>query len=185
VDTHVGNTYTLEVDIDVTSNYTGNQWTDVVAAIELKDFLGGATFTNLSLLSAPGSVGDWALSADELNANGCAGGAHTGTNICSQAIGVTYVGAPVTGPGEILKWVFQFDTTGSFASTGHLKYLYEDSTGTNKVGDLGSWDIAIQNDICTYCRGTDPVPEPASLALFGSALACLAWVRHRRRRLTA
>lgn len=174
VKSHVGDTYQLEFDIDVLSTYTGNQWSDVVETVEAKDFLSAGTFSNLSLVSAPGGVGDWTLSPDELNANGCTGGAHVGTNICAGAIGGSYPGAPLIGPGQILSWVFQFDTTSTLASTGHIKYEYEDSSG-NKVGSLGSWDIGIQPP-------PSSVPEPGTLILFGSALAGLAALRLRRRR---
>jgi hypothetical protein len=36
------------------------------------------TFDNVSLSSAPGGVANWTLSSNELNANGCGGGAQVG-----------------------------------------------------------------------------------------------------------
>ena len=186
---HVGNTYLLELDIELQAGYTGNHWTDVVETVAVKDF--ASAMSNISLVSAPDGVSNWVLSQGELNANGCNNNPPPGhTRLCAVATDSPYVGAPVTGPGEILSWVFQFDTT-TLGTTAHPKYEYEDSAG-KKIGDLGSWDIAIQT--CApneqHCGGTLPahplgVPEPQSLALVALALLALAALRVRYKALSS
>ena len=67
----VGNTFQLELDIHVLNTYTGNQFTDLVNSVQLKNFASG-TITNTSIVSAPGGLSLWnPLSANELSANTC------------------------------------------------------------------------------------------------------------------
>ena len=182
VDSHVGNTYTMEIDVKVTSSYTGNQFTDTLGAIALKDF--AASFTSASPLSAPGGLSNWTFTQVGLNnsgTGGCVG--PTSNGVCFDENG-TFKGAPLVGAGTILTFKFQFNTTSVIDSSGNdLKFLYED-TNDNKVGDLGSFDIPIQD--CTGgCGGSSPppiVPEPGTLFVFGSGLAGLALFRRYKKR---
>src|SRR5262245_28998689 len=66
---HVGNTYVIQLDIKVLNSYTGNL-TDYINSVSLKDFV--SSWSNDSLISAPGGVGNWTYQNNELNANGCA-----------------------------------------------------------------------------------------------------------------
>ena len=156
---HVGITYQLQYDIHVLNTYTGNKWTDVVAAVSLKNFVG--TYSNFSLISAPGGLNNWNLSQLELNAGGCGGGPSGG--LCAEAI-MPYTGAAFLA-GDILSWVFQFDTLDALSGTASIKYLYEDVNG-KKVGSLGSWTIN--------------VPEPSTLILLGSGLIGLGILGRKR-----
>ena len=166
VKSHVGDTYQLELDIEVLNTYTGNHWTDVVDAVALKNFNTGS-YSNFSLVSAPVGVSNWDLSQKELTANGLTGGNSGGLGAESKEPG--YWGAPLLGPGTVLSWVFQFDTTSPLNNTAHIKYLYETS-GDNKIGSLGSWDIP-----------TTSVPEPTTLLLLGSGLIGLVALGRKRR----
>lgn len=164
---NIGNTYQLELDIHVLSTYTGNQFTDLVNAVQLKNFASG-TITNASIVSAPGGLSLWnPLSPNELTGTGCNGGSNGAVRLCEQAKSPS-LGASF-GLGTTLSWVFQFDTTGSLNSTADLKYLYIDSQD-NKVGNLGS-PIGIQ---------TSSVPEPVSLSLVGIGLVGIGLIGRRR-----
>ena len=164
---HIGNTFQLELDIHILSTYTGNQFTDLVNTVQLKNFASG-TITNTSVVSVPNGL--WNLvSPNELTANGCDGGSGGTVRMCDQAkspsLGATF------GLGDTLSWVFQFDTTGSLNNTAELKYRYVDLQG-NKIGSLGSYDIAIQTGASN--------PEPFSFSLVGGGLLVFGLLRRYR-----
>jgi PEP-CTERM motif len=171
-----GGSFTGTFSILVTSDYTGNQFTDVIAAVQLKNFADAFDFSTVNLTSAPGTVGDWLPASDmELSANGCDGGVSGG--VCfgwtgsGEGVGFT--------DGDILTWVFNFEAD-SVDGGAHVKYLYidplnEKCTGppTNqtcvvvpkKIGSLGSFDI----------------PEPSTLTLMGLGLVLLGALGMSRR----
>ncbi len=183
--------YSLWIKTDATT-YTGDS-TDFINAVALSELLGSFTGTNAALVQAPGGVGNWTFNANELNANGCAGG---GTNsLCAQA---TYPSSGVAvlpgGAGATYQWQFRFDAPATADLTAHIKYLYIDNAllldnkgkpdyNRSKVGDLGSWDIAVQP-----CASTAPgcssdnstVPEPGSIFMIGLGLSGII-ARARRR----
>lgn len=158
VTSHVGDTWQLEFDIKVLGTYTGNKWSDVVNAVEIKNF--APVFTNASLIFGPSTTKSgtsWFFdTVNELGANGCAQGNSDPACIQAQGAGVN-PGATFTD-GDILSWLIQFHAT-TLNDTATIKYLYMDTSG-KKVGDLGSWEIGIQRQ----------VPEPATLALMGLGL---------------
>lgn len=161
-----GTSYQATVSIDVTNSYTGNQWSDVVNSIQLKDF--APSFTNAVLTGAPTALSDWTSNSLELGAGGCSGG--SGNKVCIGYTGGSPFGVGFTG-GDILTWTFTFDAA-SVYDTAHLKYLYLDGAGdstTNKVGSLGSFTIG------------ENVPEPATPALMGLGLLMLGFMSRRRK----
>ncbi len=174
---HIGNTYVVEYDIDVTSGYTGSP-TDLIKAVALKGLV--SSDSNESLIAAPGGVSNWNFSADgELSAGGCSAAKGGTMRLCVEAKPPSLGAALFSGglPVGVLAWRFQFDSPDPALDlnpndTG-IKYLYVDTSG-DKVGSLGSWGFTAQ---CT--NGCDPpppgVPEPMSLVLLtGVILAVLA-----------
>jgi hypothetical protein len=164
---NVGNTYQLELDIHILATYTGNQFTDLINAVQFKNFASG-TISNASMVSAPGGLSLWnPLSLNELSANACDGGSIGAPRMCDQAKSPS-LGAAF-GLGDTLSWVFQFDTTGTLNSTAEIKYIYVTSGG-DKIGSLGSFPIQIQSS----------VPEPLTFSLVGGGLLALGLFRRRR-----
>ena len=148
-----GNVLTLEIDA---ANPTGD-WAGATSlgALQLKDI---GSFSDVSLTSAPGAAGDWSLSSNELNANGCAGGGHAGFGLC-------YSGERIALGDDM---VFQFTFNGAtILESPHLKVNFF-GDGERKVGSLLSQAIA-------------PVPEPQTYAMLGGGLALLGFMARRRK----
>lgn len=136
--TSSGNLLTLEIDA---ANRTGD-WLEAssIGALQLKNL---GSFSDVSLVSAPGMAANWTLSSNELNANGCAGGAHAGSSLCLSGERVALAD----------NMVFQFSFSGGAPDleAPHLKVNFF-GEGERKVGSLLSQAIA-------------PVPEPQTYAM--------------------
>jgi hypothetical protein len=156
------NTYEFTYTIDTAGYNGGGSYLDDVA---LKI---ASKIVSAVLVSAPGGISNWFLTLGGLNANGC-DGSGSGYD-CADA---TSLGTFNAVPGPTYTWVFDINVdshpllTGANAAT--IKARYVDGSD-NKVGDLVSENITLQ-----------PVPEPASIALFGSGLVALAGMIRRRR----
>lgn len=154
-----GNVLTLEIDA---AHPTGD-WSSATSlgALQLKDV---GSFDKVSLISAPGDAMNWTLSSNELNANGCAGGGHTGMGLC-------YSGDHVALSDDM---VFQFAFSGGNPDpvSPHLKVNFFGQDGDRKVGSLLSENIP---------AGVAPVPEPQSYAMLAGGLAVLGVLARRRK----
>ncbi|OON62335.1 hypothetical protein B0920_02340 [Massilia sp. KIM] len=150
-----GNTLTLEIDA---ANRSGD-WAgaSTLGAIQLKDI---GTFTDVSLVSAPGGASAWTLSANELNANGCAGGAHVGKGACFSGERVAL--------GDDMVFQFTFGGGAPMLDAPHLKVNFF-GEGDRKVGSLLSQTIA-------------PVPEPETYAMLIGGLGLVGFAARRRRK---
>jgi hypothetical protein len=149
-----GNVLTLEIDA---AHPTGDWATaTTLGALEIKDI---GTFDGVSLTSAPGAAVNWTLSSDELNANGCSGGAHVGKSLC-------YSGAHVALADDM---VFKFTFTGGATNftSPVLKVNFFNGDGTEKVGSLLSQNIPA-------------VPEPQSWAMLFGGLSLVGALARRR-----
>jgi hypothetical protein len=161
-----GNLLTLQIDA---AHPTGD-WASAttLGALQLKDL---GSFDSVSLVSAPGAAGGWTLSSNELNANGCSGGAHVGTSLC-------YSGTHVALADNML---FQFAFSGGNPdfSAPHLKVEFF-GDGDRKVGSLLSQNLeslALPQDVT-------PVPEPQSWALLFGGLSAMGVMVRRRKQAT-
>ncbi len=150
-----GNLLTLEIDA---ANRTGD-WLGAssIGALQLKDL---GSFSDVTLVSAPGLATDWTLSSNELNANGCAGGAHAGRSLCFSGERVALAD----------NMVFQFSFSGGAPDleAPHLKVNFF-GEGERKVGSLLSQSIA-------------PVPEPQTYAMMLGGLGLVGWMARRKRK---
>lgn len=150
-----GKLLTLEIDA---ANRTGD-WLEAssIGALQLKNL---GSFSDVSLVSAPGMAANWTLSSNELNANGCAGGAHAGRSLCLSGERVALAD----------NMVFQFSFSGGAPDleAPHLKVNFF-GEGERKVGSLLSQAIA-------------PVPEPQTYAMMLGGLGLVGWMARRKRK---
>lgn len=153
--TSSGSLLTLEIDA---ANRTGD-WLEAssIGALQLKNL---GSFSDVSLVSAPGMAANWTLSSNELNANGCAGGSHAGSSLCLSGERVALAD----------NMVFQFSFSGGAPDleAPHLKVNFF-GEGERKVGSLLSQAIA-------------PVPEPQTYAMMLGGLGLVGWMARRKRK---
>jgi hypothetical protein len=152
-----GNVLTLEVDA---ANPTGG-WAGATSlgALQLKDL---GSFDSVTLSAAPGGAANWTLSSNELNANGCGGGAHVGSGLCFSG--------PHVALSDDMVFKFTFNGGATDLSSPHLKVNLFNGDGGRKVGSLLSENIPLQ-----------PVPEPQSYAMMLGGLALLGAMAKRRK----
>ena len=174
--------YVLDVGIQVTNNYLTTNGgpghnTDFINGLAIIPDNDGS-FTKATLTAHPAGI--WGLQSGGLNAGGCSG---TGAPfICAGATGSGAALFAYVSPGNYTPktLVWQFTLTGtppSLGDTAHIKYHYISNLGAN-VGDLGSFDVAIQCIGGNGCAGS-AVPEPVTSALIGGGLVGLYFLRRR------
>lgn len=150
---YAGNVLTVEIDA---AGHTGG-WASAttIGALEVKDV---GNFDSV-LMSGPGAASGWNLVANELNANGCAGGGQGGRNACAfgRHVGLT--------DDMVFKFTFSGGTID--LTNPHLKVAFYNGDGTKKVGSLLSVNVAA-------------VPEPGQYAMLLAGLGVVGLLRRRR-----
>jgi hypothetical protein len=151
------NVLTLEIDA---AHPTGD-WASAttIGALQLKDL---GSFGSVSLSSAPGGAANWTLSSNELNANGCGGGAHVGASLCFSGDHVAL--------SDDMVFKFTFNGGATDFSSPHVKVNLFNGDGGRKVGSLLSENIPLA-----------PVPEPQTYTMMLGGLALLGAMARRRK----
>jgi hypothetical protein len=150
-----GNVLTLEID----AAHPSGDWATAttLGALQIKDI---GSFDSVAMTSAPGAAIGWTLSSNELDADGCSGGAHVGRSLC-------YSGTHVALADDM---VFQFTFNGGSTdfTSPNLKVNFFVGDGTEKVGSLLSQNIPA-------------VPEPQAWAMLFGGLSVVGALARRRR----
>lgn len=151
------NVLTLEIDAaHPTGDWAG---ANTIGALQLK---GLGSFDGVSLLSAPGGAANWTLSSNELNANGCGGGAHAGASLCFSGDHIAL--------SDDMVFKFTFNGGATDFTSPHVKVNFFNGDGGRKVGSLLSENIPLA-----------PVPEPQTYAMMLGGLAVLGAMARRRK----
>ncbi len=139
-----------------------------------------------SLLSAPGGIANWSVFYDNVNnGSGCSSDTNNGKEVCAQSGVALNSGMGVATNGTNV-WEFSVDLADDVAALGvgtavNLRAAFLNANGKNGGilspggGGLVGCNGANCDNIITA------VPEPASIALFGTGLLLAARVRNRRR----
>lgn len=139
-----------------------------------------------SLLSAPGGIANWSVFYDNVNnGSGCSADTNNGKEVCAQSGVALNAGNGVLTNGTNI-WEFSVDLADDVAALGagsavNLRAAFLNLNGSNGgVLSPGGGGLVA-------CNGADcdniitAVPEPTSIALFGSGLLLAVRVRGRRR----
>jgi PEP-CTERM motif len=194
-----GGLYSLDVVLKAgtTSTYTVTLTADIGAAnpllnnaqyIDQAEFKISSSLASVTVLSAP-SGATWTSGAGPLTASGCGGS--NGTFACIDASGgVTINGGIAIGSSTVFVWQAEVTLAPGVAldpSAWHIgvHYTRDDvqqvCTGTGSSRACSNVTIVGgKNAGIVSLSGTPPIPEPASLAVFGLGALIIGASLHKR-----
>lgn len=171
--------------VTMTINTSGN--TNAGSAIAGVNFKFGSGITSASLISAP--PGTWTtLVANGLNSNGCTttNGSSFGCSIDSGFINASSLSAaPIVALSSGGTFTWQWNVTAGGTVTGNSVHIGALFGGMKSTGPKTHPNISFQSTgIISASTAAPPpppqVPEPGTLALFGTGLLAVAGAVRRR-----